>query len=50
MAIESPPMTSVASTAGSPSAPSLPDASTQLPGDSWNERLWATVEAADAAP
>lgn len=37
------------SDSSSPSAPKIPDATTQLPGDSWNERLWATVEAVDGA-
>jgi cell division protein FtsB len=34
----------------SPSAPKAPDTTPRLPGDSWNERLWATVEGADRAP
>ncbi|MCU1688380.1 MAG: hypothetical protein JWN20_308 [Jatrophihabitantaceae bacterium] len=33
-----------------PASTTAPDPTTQLPGDSWNERLWATVEAADATP
>ena len=38
------------SSSSSPTSPTVPDATTKLPGDSWNERLWATVEGADSAP
>lgn len=34
----------------SPSTPTTPKTTASLPGDSWNERLWASVEGADRAP